>query len=42
MNKNLVRMEESARALIQRCSVNKFFEKFCKTHRKTPVLESLF
>ena len=42
MNKGLVRTEESAGAVIQRCSVKRFFEKLQKIHRKIPVPESLF
>ena len=41
MDKTLSRKEESAGAFIQRCSVQ-FFEKFCKIHRKTFVLESFY
>ena len=42
MNKGLVRTEESAGAVIQTCSVRRFFEKLRKIHRKIPVPESLF
>ena len=42
MDKTLVRMEESARAVILRDSVNKVFWKTGQNSQKIPVLESLF
>ena len=42
IDKTLVGTEESTGSVIQRCSVNSFFEKLCKIHWKIPVLESLF
>ena len=35
----MVKTEESAGAVIQRCSVNKVFENLCKIQRKIPVLD---
>ena len=29
-----------SKAAVNMCSMTKFFEKFCESHRKTPVLES--
>ena len=42
MDKTLVGMEESAEAVIRRCSVNKTFWKILQNSQKIPVLESIF
>ena len=42
MNKTLFRSEESAGAVMRRCTVNQVFEKLRKIHREIPVLEPFF
>ena len=42
MDKTLVGMEESAEAVIRKCSVNKTFWKISQNSQKIPVLESIF
>ena len=42
MDKTLVGMKKSTRAVMRRCSVHNNFWKMCKIRKKIPVLESAF